>query len=88
MNKSDSTGSKYFIREICEFISHTFFISYLVFLIIDYIQENFVSNFFNIHILLLIAAIGELISILLKNRVSSEDPMFAPSGNFYHYAGQ
>ena len=25
---------------------------------------------------------------MLKNRVSSEDPMFAPTGNFYHYAGQ
>ena len=25
---------------------------------------------------------------MLKNRVASEDPMFAPSGNFYHYAGQ
>jgi len=25
---------------------------------------------------------------MLKNRVSSEDPMFDPAGNFYHYAGQ
>ena len=25
---------------------------------------------------------------MLKNRVPSEDPMFAVSGNFYHYAGQ
>ena len=25
---------------------------------------------------------------MLKNRVASEDPMFAPTGNFYHYAGQ
>ena len=25
---------------------------------------------------------------LLKNRVASEDPMFDPRGNFYHYAGQ
>ena len=24
----------------------------------------------------------------LKNRVASEDPMFDPAGNFYHYAGQ
>lgn len=24
----------------------------------------------------------------LKNRVAAEDPMFDPSGNFYHYAGQ
>lgn len=25
---------------------------------------------------------------MLKNRVAAEDPMFAPNGNFYHYAGQ
>ena len=25
---------------------------------------------------------------MLKNRVANEDPMFAPTGNFYHYAGQ
>ena len=25
---------------------------------------------------------------MLHNRVSSEDPMFSPGGNFYHYAGQ
>ena len=25
---------------------------------------------------------------MLKNRVASEDPMFDPAGNFYHYAGQ
>jgi len=25
---------------------------------------------------------------MLKNRVASEDPMFDPRGNFYHYAGQ
>ena len=25
---------------------------------------------------------------MLKNRVAAEDPMFAPTGNFYHYAGQ
>ena len=71
MNKSDSTGSKYFIREICEFISHTFFVSYLVFLIINYIQENFISTFFNINILLLAAVISGLITLLLNNKASS-----------------
>lgn len=25
---------------------------------------------------------------MLRNRVPSEDPMFSPGGNFYHYAGQ
>jgi len=54
------------LADISTFAFQVFSISYLVFLIIDYTKENYISEFFNFNGLLLVIVISAILSFFLR----------------------
>lgn len=54
------------LADISTFAFQVFSISYLVFLIIDYTKENYISEFFNFNVLLLVTIISGILSFFLR----------------------
>ena len=63
---------KNYLAELNIHVFQVSLISYLCFLIIDYLREGYISNFFNLNIILFICVVSGFLMIILNNFIKNK----------------